>query len=112
MSHSGGEVALMDGAACPSSDVLSQYLQGKLAEAEISLVASHVESCRRCDAIAESLEFRFDTLLDNLRRAGRNGQYMGEPELWKTLRRLLSMCRDNDDVDCLLNLSQFPGATN
>lgn len=107
MSHSDGEVALMDEATCPSDHTLARYVLGKLAGAEFVLVANHVEFCQRCDAIAESLETVPDALLDRLRTVSRNGAYMGEPELWRTLLELLSAGHSGNNCGCGSISTQF-----
>jgi hypothetical protein len=100
LSHSEGEGALMDGAACPTEQVLSLYILGKLSHRDFCAVAGHVESCARCDSITETLECTPDPLLQKLRRSQRAEDYVGEPELWSALLQLHDSGGGSIDANC------------
>ena len=58
----------MDTTICPNPDVLADYVLGKVSEADLSGIASHVEACPACQAQLETLDGLSDTVITCLRR--------------------------------------------
>ena len=65
----------MDTTICPSQDVLADYVLGRVSEADLNGIASHVEACPACQSQLETLDGLSDTVITCLRRAA-----AGEPD--------------------------------
>ena len=59
----------MDTTLCPSPDVLADYVLGRVSEADLNGIASHVEACPACQSQLETLDGLSDTVITCLRRA-------------------------------------------
>ena len=59
----------MDTTICPNPDVLADYVLGKVSEADLTGIASHVEACPACQSQLETLDGLSDTVVTCLRRA-------------------------------------------
>ena len=57
----------MDTATCPNPDILADYVLGKLAEADLSGVGSHVAACSACQSYLETLDGLTDSVVACLR---------------------------------------------
>ena len=51
---------------CPSEQVLSDYLLGKLYEGELQLLDQHLAECSDCLSTVHALEAHSDTLIADL----------------------------------------------
>src|SRR5947209_4823532 len=56
------------GRCCPSDQELQAFHLGTLPEAELDVVAEHLESCSRCEAAVREFDTSFDPLLAALRK--------------------------------------------
>ena len=59
----------MDTTICPNPDVLADYVLGKVSEANLTGIASHVETCPACQSQLETLDGLTDTVITCLRHA-------------------------------------------
>ena len=59
----------MNTTACPNPDVLADYVLGRVSEADLTGIASHVEACPACQSQLETLDGLSDTVVTCLRRA-------------------------------------------
>ena len=59
----------MDTTTCPNPDMLAEYVLGKISEADLSGIGSHVEACSACQSQLETLDGLSDTVITCLRRA-------------------------------------------
>ena len=59
----------MDTTICPNPDVLADYVLGRVSEADLTGIASHVEACPACQSQLETLDGLSDTVVTCLRRA-------------------------------------------
>jgi serine/threonine protein kinase len=59
----------MDTTICPNPDALADYVLGRVSEADLTGIASHVEACLACQSQLETLDGLSDTVITCLRRA-------------------------------------------
>ena len=59
----------MNTTICPNPDVLADYVLGRVSEADLTGIASHVEACPACQSQLETLDGLSDTVVTCLRRA-------------------------------------------
>ena len=59
----------MDKTICPNPDVLADYVLGKVSEADLTGITSHVEACPECQSQLETLDGLSDTVITCLRHA-------------------------------------------
>lgn len=60
----------MNVAVCPAPDLLARFAIGDLSAAEFARIAAHLEHCRGCAAILQTLDDHTDPLVTSLRKAG------------------------------------------
>jgi serine/threonine protein kinase len=54
---------------CPNPDMLADYVLGRVSEADLSSIASHVEACPACQSQLETMDGLSDTVITCLRHA-------------------------------------------
>src|SRR5664279_2158113 len=59
----------MDTTICPNADVLADYTLGRVSEADLTGIASHIEECPACQSQLETLDGLSDSVVTCLRRA-------------------------------------------
>jgi hypothetical protein len=59
----------MTDAICPNPDALADYVLGRVSEADLTGIASHVEACPACQSQLETLDGLSDSVITCLRRA-------------------------------------------
>jgi serine/threonine protein kinase len=55
-------------ASCPTPETLADYLLGKVSEADIEAVASHLDQCQACQGQLETLDSLEDSFVSKLRQ--------------------------------------------
>ncbi len=81
----------MDTTICPNPDVLADYVLGKVSEADLSGIASHVEACPACQAQLETLDGLSDTVITCLRRVTGDEAESDDSVLKEVLARIGSI---------------------
>ena len=61
----------MDSTNCPSRDDLRRFAVGDLEARAFATIATHLESCRACEASLQGLDSATDPLVSALRRPAR-----------------------------------------
>lgn len=78
----------MSQAACPQRNQIAGYVLGTLDEDQVPQVASHLEDCPGCQAIADELDSGSDQMLEILRSPLPESSHVTEPECQRALERL------------------------
>ena len=73
----------MNTTICPNPDVLADYVLGRVSEADLTGIASHVEACPACQSQLETLDGLSDTVVTCLRRAAALDQPTPMTLCWK-----------------------------
>src|SRR5579883_3587405 len=58
----------MNAANCPAHELLARFALGDLSAAEFARIAEHLEQCRTCAAVLQTLDDHTDPLLTSLRK--------------------------------------------
>ena len=82
----------MDTTVCPNPDVLADYVLGRVSEADLTGIASHVETCPACQSQLETLDGLSDTVVTCLRHAAAPDEAGSEDSLLDEV-----LCRDRVD---------------
>ena len=70
----------MQPSQCPQPEQLLAFALGKLDDQTADTVASHLEQCDTCAALAASLEQATDSFVAGLRRPAAGQQFLEEPQ--------------------------------
>jgi predicted anti-sigma-YlaC factor YlaD len=70
----------MSGKNCPTQEELSAYLLGRLQPQTWEVICEHVDQCRACQGVLETLPAAADPLLAQLRLPAPVDEYADEPE--------------------------------
>ena len=76
---------------CPSRESLAAYNLGMLSPQEADAIAQHLESCRQCDTVLDSMAPVADTLVSQLRQPARRFPYGSEDAFQNVLAKLRAL---------------------
>ena len=69
----------MPAVTCPDRDRLAAFVLGKLCDAELEAVSTHLDSCPQCQTVAETLDTLADTVVSKLREPQSSDTVESEP---------------------------------
>ena len=86
-----GGTILMTPATCPTTEVLSAYVLGKLPDEALRALAAHAADCPSCQSELQRRDETIDGLILQIRRPPRTDALNDEPHLSKALRQAQSL---------------------
>jgi hypothetical protein len=89
----------MNTTICPNPDVLADYVLGRVPEADLTGIASHVEACPTCQSQLETLDGLSDTVVTCLRRAAALNQVDPDDSLLEEVLSRIGSITSTSDPD-------------